>query len=88
MSWLNTFFYYIVRIQGSEGDLGNISTSSELLDYMDKKLSLYNNLAILQAFSLAITPPDEELYEKCLRYGKDAGNIFYFQKCTKNLKGK
>ncbi|XP_056021855.1 uncharacterized protein LOC125651212 [Ostrea edulis] len=74
------------RIQESEDDLRDISTPSELLDYMDKELSLYNNLAILQAYFLAVTPPDENLYEKCLSYGKKARDIFYFQKCTENLK--
>jgi hypothetical protein len=67
--------------------LGDISTPSELLDYMDRELYLYNNLAILQAFSLSINPPDEELYEKCLRYGRKAKDVFYFQKSTHNLKG-
>ncbi|XP_056021845.1 uncharacterized protein LOC125649228 isoform X2 [Ostrea edulis] len=75
------------RIEGLEDDLGDISTAFGLLEYMDRKLSLYNNLAILQAYSLAIAPPDETLYEKCLNYGKKARDIFYFQRCTKNLKG-
>jgi hypothetical protein len=82
------FFFRVDRVQESDDNLGGITTPSELLDFMDRKFSLYNNLAILQAYSLAITPPDEQIYKKCLKHGKEAKDIFYFEKCTNNLKGK
>lgn len=59
----------------------------ELLDYLDKKYFVFNNIVYLQGLFLACKAPD--LYDRCLEYAKNRGEeITYFDaKILKSGKG-
>ncbi|XP_062609897.1 uncharacterized protein LOC134271704 [Saccostrea cucullata] len=76
------------RMCDPDPELDNVRTPKGLLEYMDNKLSLYNNVTILQAYALAIKPPDENMYKKCLQYSKSRDDeMFYFEKTKSKLNG-
>lgn len=69
-------------------ELEDIKEPNELLDYLDKKYLLFNNIVYLQGLFLACKAPD--LYDRCLEYAKNRGKeITYFEaKILKSGKGK
>ncbi|XP_061173459.1 uncharacterized protein LOC133182628 [Saccostrea echinata] len=76
------------RMCDPDPELDDVRTPKSLLEYMDNKFSLYNNVSILQAYALAIQPPDENMYKKCLQYSKSRNDeVFYFEKFKSQLKG-
>lgn len=59
-------------------ELEDIKEPNELLDYLDKKYFIFNNIAYLQGLFLACKAPD--LYDRCLEYAKKRGKeITYFE---------
>lgn len=69
-------------------ELEDIKEPNELLDYLDKKYLLFNNIVYLQGLFLACKAPD--LYDRCLEYAKNRGKeITHFEaKILKSGKGK
>lgn len=69
-------------------ELEDIKEPNELLNYLDKKYILFNNIVYLQGLFLACKAPD--LYDRCLEYAKNRGKeITYFDaKILKSGKGK
>ncbi|XP_052702119.1 uncharacterized protein LOC128178800 isoform X2 [Crassostrea angulata] len=59
-------------------ELEDIKEPNELLDYLDKKYLLFNNIVYLQGLFLACKAPD--LYDRCLEYAKNRGKeITHFE---------
>lgn len=69
-------------------ELEDIKEPNELLDYLDKKYLVFNNIVYLQGLFLACKAPG--LYDRCLEYAKNRGNdITYFEaRILKSGKGK
>lgn len=59
-------------------ELEEIKEPKELLDYLDKKYLVFNNIVYLQGLFLACKAPD--LYDRCFEYVKNRGKeITYFK---------
>lgn len=69
-------------------ELEDIKEPIELLDYLDKKYLVFNNIVYLQGLFLACKAPD--LYDRCSEYAKNRGEeITYFEaKILKSGNGK
>lgn len=81
-------FYITDRREINGKDIEEIKEPNELLDYLDKKYLVFNNIVYLQGLFLACKAP--ELYDRCLEYAKNRGKeITYFEaKILKSGKGK
>ncbi|XP_065942955.1 uncharacterized protein [Magallana gigas] len=67
------------REEVNSEDLKEIKEPKDLLDFLDGKYFVYNNLIYLQGLFLACKAP--ELYDECVKYAKNRGEeIHFFEK--------
>lgn len=60
-------------------DLEEIKEPKDLLEFLDKKYFVFNNVIYLQGLFLACKAP--ELYDQCVEYAKNRGEeIHFFEK--------
>lgn len=64
-------YYFTDRNENDSTDLDKIKEAKDLLDYIDKKYLLYNNIVVLQGFFLACKIPN--LFDRCMKYAKTRG---------------
>lgn len=70
--------YILDRKEINDKELGKITKTDDLLDYLDKKYLVFNNIAFLQGLFLACKAP--HLYDRCVEYAKSRGDeIAYFE---------
>lgn len=69
--------YILDRKEVNDKELGKITKTDDLLDYLDKKYLVFNNIAFLQGLFLACKAP--HLYDRCVEYAKSRGEITYFE---------
>ena len=62
------FKFIVERKENSKTDVNGIGNAEQLLNYLDGKYFLFNNVFYLQGLFLASQAP--ELLEICLRYAK------------------
>lgn len=75
--WL--IFSHLDREEVNSEDLKEIKEPKDLLDFLDGKYFVYNNLIYLQGLFLACKAP--ELYDECVKYAKHRGEeIHFFEK--------
>lgn len=75
---INILLYIADRKEVNDKELRNITKTDDLLDYLDKKYLVFNNIAFLQGLFLECKAP--HLYDRCVEYAKSRGDeITYFE---------
>lgn len=70
--------YILDRKEVNDKELEKITKTDDLLDYLDKKYLVFNNIAFLQGLFLVCKAP--HLYDRCVEYAKSRGDeITYFE---------
>lgn len=70
--------YILDRKEVNDKVLGKITKTDDLLDYLDKKYRVFNNITFLQGLFLACKAP--HLYDRCVEYAESrSDDITYFE---------
>lgn len=73
------FFPHKEREEVNSKDLEEIKEPKDLLEFLDEKYFVFNNVVYLQGLFLACKAP--ELYDQCVEYAKNRGEeIHFFEK--------
>lgn len=73
------FKFIVDRLENKNSEMNVMSSKEQLLDYLNEKYFLFNNVVFLQGLFLACEAP--ELYEICLKYAKtEEQNLIYIKK--------
>ena len=73
------FKFIVERRENSKTDVNGIGNAEQLLNYLDGKYFLFNNVFYLQGLFLASQAP--ELYDICVEYAKaEVNKVTFFEK--------